>query len=141
LLNDMLAVERKLERLNDEAKKGSIKDKSLHAQELVVFTKLQQALAAEKPLRDVELNPAEEKLLASFGLLTRKPILVVFNTGEEKLDPKLLAAHPGAVALQGKLEMEIAQLSPEEAAEFLKEYGIEEPSLNRMIKLSYDLLG
>jgi len=141
LLNDMLAVERKLERLNDEAKKGSIKDKSLHSQELVVFTKLQEALAAEKPLRDLELNPAEEKLLASFGLLTRKPILVVFNTGEEKLDSKLLAAHPGAVALQGKLEMEIAQLSPEEAAEFLKEYGIEEPSLNRMIKLSYDLLG
>src|SRR6185436_3571349 len=116
LLNDMLAVERKLERLNDEAKKGSIKDKSLHAQELVVFTKLQEALAAEKPLRALELNPAEEKLLASFGLLTRKPILVVFNTGEAKLDPKLLAAHPGAVALQGKLEMEIAQLSPEEAA-------------------------
>jgi len=141
LLNDMLAVERKLERLNDEAKKGSIKDKSLHTQELVVFTKLQEALAAEKPLRDLELNPAEEKLLASFGLLTRKPILVVFNTGEEKLDSKLLAAHSGAVALQGKLEMEIAQLSPEEAAEFLKEYGIEEPSLNRMIKLSYDLLG
>jgi ribosome-binding ATPase len=141
LLNDMLAVERKLERLNDEAKKGSIKDKSLHAQELAIFTKLQQQLAAEKPLRDLELTPVEEKLLASFGLLTRKPILVVFNTGEEKLDPKLIAAHPSAVALQGKLEMEIAQLPPEEAADFLKEYGIEEPSLNRMIKLSYDLLG
>jgi ribosome-binding ATPase YchF (GTP1/OBG family) len=45
------------------------------------------------------------------------------------------------VALQGKLEMEIAQLAPEEAEMFLQEYGIAEPSLNRMIKLSYDLLG
>ena len=45
------------------------------------------------------------------------------------------------VALQGKLEMEIAQLAPEEAELFLAEYGIEEPSLNRMIRFSYDLLG
>jgi ribosome-binding ATPase YchF (GTP1/OBG family) len=45
------------------------------------------------------------------------------------------------VELQGKLEMEIAQLAPEEAEMFLQEYGITEPSLNRMIKLSYDLLG
>jgi len=42
--------------------------------------------------------------------------------------------------LQGKLEMEIAQLSPEDAVVFMQEYGIEEPSLNRMIRLSYDLL-
>ena len=45
------------------------------------------------------------------------------------------------VSLQAKLEMDIAQLPPEEMAEFLKEYNIEEPSLNRMIRLSYDLLG
>jgi ribosome-binding ATPase YchF (GTP1/OBG family) len=45
------------------------------------------------------------------------------------------------VALQGKLEADIAQLSPEEAQMFLAEYKIEEPSLNRMIRLSYDLLG
>jgi ribosome-binding ATPase YchF (GTP1/OBG family) len=44
------------------------------------------------------------------------------------------------VALQGKLEMEIAQLPAEDAAMFMEEYGIEEPSLNRMIRLSYDLL-
>ena len=49
--------------------------------------------------------------------------------------------HSQVVALQGELEMEIAQLPPEEAAVFLEEYGIEEPSLNRMIRLSYDLLG
>ena len=52
-----------------------------------------------------------------------------------------LPASTPAVALQGKLEMELAQLAPEEAADFLKEYGIDEPSLHRMIKLSYELLG
>jgi len=139
LLNDMLAVERKLERLNDESKKGIVKDKGLHTQELALFTRLQEALAAGKPVRDVELPPIEEKLLSSYQLLTRKPMLVVFNVGEEP--PGALPPTPHSVSLQGKLEMEIAQLPPDEAAEFLREYGIEEPSLNRMIKLSYDLLG
>ena len=156
LLNDMLAVERKLERLNEETKKGIVKDKGLHMQEAALFAKLQEALAADKPLRDVELSAVEEKQLSSYQLLTRKPILIVFNTGDEGADlsalpsvagqvPARLPAYPHArsavVPLQGKLEMEIAQLPPDEAAEFLKEYGIAEPSLNRMIKLSYDLLG
>ncbi len=145
LLNDMLAVERKLERLAEDAHKGIVKDKGLYAQELALFNQLKTALEAGQPLRDLELAPADEKLLASFQLLTRKPILVVFNTGDEQPNPDSLPAyaHPrsGRVALQGKLEMEIAQLAPDEAAMFLQEYGIAEPSLNRMIRLSYDLLG
>ena len=144
MLNDMLAVERKLEHLNEEAKKGVIKDKGLYTQELAVFAKLQAALTAEKPLRDVDLSPVEEKLLSSFGLLTRKPMLVVVNLGDDQAEPALPDyphARSAVVALRGKLEMDIAQLAPEEAVEFLKEYGIEEPSLHRMIRLSYDLLG
>jgi GTP-binding protein YchF len=145
LLNDLLAVERKLERLDEEAKKGIIKDKGLHAQEQALFATLKQALEADKPLRDLELSPADEKLLASYQLLTRKPMLVVFNAGDEAADPARLPsynhARAGSVVLQGKLEMEIAQLPPDEAAMFLQEYGITEPGLNRMIRLSYDLLG
>jgi GTP-binding protein YchF len=139
LLNDMVAVERKLEKLNEETRKGIIKDKGLHAQELAAFTRLQAALAAGRPLRQVELAAHDEKLLSSFGLLTRKAMLVVFNTGEGQAEP--LPDVKPSVGLQGKLEMELAQLPPQEAAEFLNEYGIDEPSLNRMIKLSYDLLG
>jgi GTP-binding protein YchF len=145
LLNDMLAVERKLERLNEDARKGIVKDKGLHAQELALFARLQEALADGQPLRDLELPVADERLLSSYQLLTRKPMLVVFNVGDEPAEPGALPAyehaHSGVVALQGKLEMEIAQLAPEEAEMFLQEYGIAEPSLNRMIKLSYDLLG
>lgn len=139
LLNDMIAVERKVERLHEDARKGIVKDKGLHTQELALFTKLHEALGADKPLRDVELTPGEAKLIASYQLLTRKPMLVVFNTGEEA--PGALPSLSSSVVLQGKLEMEIAQLPPDEAQMFLQEYGIEEPSLNRMIKLSYDLLG
>ena len=139
LLNDLIAVERKLERLTEDARKGNVKDKGLHAQELAVFTKLHEVLAADRPLGDVELSLAEEKLIASYQLLTRRPMLVVFNIGEDQ--PPALPDAPHSVTLQGKLEMEIAQLPPDEAQVFLQEYGIEEPSLNRMIKLSYDLLG
>ena len=139
LLNDLIAVERKLERLNEDARKGNVKDKGLHAQELAVFTKLHEVLAADRPLRDGELSLVEEKLIASYQLLTRRPMLVVFNIGEDQ--PPALPDAPHSVTLQGKLEMEIAQLPPDEAQVFLQEYGIEEPSLNRMIKLSYDLLG
>jgi len=65
------------------------------------------------------------------------------NTAEGQSAPELTYIHKQSkvVSLQGKLEMDIAQLSAEEAEMFLKEYGIEEPSLSRMIKLSYDLLG
>jgi GTP-binding protein YchF len=145
LLNDMLAVERKLERLNEEQKKGIVKDKGLHSQELGLFQRLQAALAAEQPLRALELAAAEEKSLSSYQLLTRKPMLLVVNIGDDQPEPAWLPSdgqpRAGAVALRGKLEMEIAQLAAEEAAEFLQEYDIAEPSLKRMIRLSYDLLG
>ncbi len=142
LLNDLIAVERKLERLEEEWKK-SARDRKQIEQEQALFKKLHEALSEEIPLRDVELTPAEEKLLAGFGFLSRKPLLILFNLGEGQEAPQLDYPHKrSAVAsLMGKLEMEIAQLPPEDAEIFLAEYGIEEPGLNRVIRLSYELLG
>jgi len=138
LLNDLIAVERKLEKLVEERKKGGT-DKADNERQTVLFQKLHNALSENTPLRKVEVSAEEDKILASFGLLTRKPILTAFNLGEGQSAPAMELDHP-SVALQGKLEMEIAQLAPEDAAVFMQEYGIEEPSLNRMIRLSYDLL-
>jgi GTP-binding protein YchF len=143
LLNDMVAVERKLERLAGEARGGKVKDKAQAAQDEALFTRLRDLLAAETPLRDVELTPAEDLLLRGYGLLTLKPVIVVLNAGDEAPEARLEYPHRRAavVALQGRLEMEIAQLSPEDAAAFLAEYSIAEPGLSRMIRLSYELLG
>jgi hypothetical protein len=144
LLNDLIAVERKQERLNDEARKGVVKDKGLHAQEQALFAKLHAALSADKALRNLDLSPQEEKLISSYQLLTRKPVLIVVNTGDDAPEaalPEYPQARSKVAALRGKLEMEIAQLPPDEAAEFLKEYDIAEPGLNRVLRLSYDLLG
>ena len=140
LLNDLIAVERKLEKLIDERKKGGT-DKTLNARQTELFEKLNKTLSDGKPLRSMEFTNDEQKELASFGLLTRKPILTVFNMGEGQPAPDAQGRldHP-SVALMGKLEMEIAQLSPEDAAVFMEEYGIKELSLSRMINLSYDLL-
>jgi ribosome-binding ATPase len=142
LLNDLVAVERKLEKLIEERKKGGT-DKTINARQTELFEKLHKTLSEDKPLRMMEFTHEEQKELSSFGLLTRKPILTVFNMGEGQSAPDADAQkkldHP-CVALMGKLEMEIAQLSPEDAAVFMEEYGIKELSLNRMINLSYDLL-
>ena len=143
VLNDLIAVERKLERLAEERKKGGGRDRSAIEREIALFERLHQALSQEIPLRDVDIEADEEKLLSGFGFLSRKPVLVVLNLSEGQTAPALEYPHRHSqvVALQAKLEMEIAQLPPEDAALFMAEYGISEPSLNRMIRLSYDLLG
>ncbi len=138
LLNDLIAVERKLERLTEERKKGGT-DKAENERQTALFQKLNAALSENTPLRKVEIPVEEGKILASFGLLSLKPLLTVFNLSEGQAMPAVDLDHE-AIALQGKLEMEIAQLPPEDAAVFMQEYGIEELSLNRMIRLSYDLL-
>lgn len=138
LLNDLVAVERKLEKLTEERKKGGT-DKVINARQTELFEKLLKTLSDDKPLRTMEFTHEEQKELASFGLLTRKPILTVFNMGEGQAAPEAKLDH-SSVALMGKLEMEIAQLGAEDAAVFMEEYGIKELSLNRMINLSYDLL-
>lgn len=143
LLNDLIAVERKLERLGDERRKGGGRDKAVIERELALFEKLHDALGQEKPLREVEFSAEEQKSLSGFGFLTRKPVLLVLNLSDEQTPPDVAYphAHTAVMPLQGRLEMELAQLSPEDAEVFMEEYGIQELSLYKVIRLSYDLLG
>ncbi len=142
LLNDLITVERKLERLSQDRGKGG-RDKAEMERELLLFTRLQEHLSNEQPLRSMPLSEAEEKYLSGYQFLSLKPLLLVLNLGEGQGEPNVSAAAAGlpVVPLQGKLEMELAQLPLEEVGLFLEEYGIKEPSLNRMIRESYDLLG
>ena len=143
LLNDLVFVERKMERLADERRKGGGRDRLTVDREIALFERLQAALSEEIPLRDLELTAEEERSLSGFGFLTLKPVLVVFNLEEGQQAPELDYPHQNStvVSLQGKLEMDIAQLEAEDAEMFMAEYNITEPSLNRMIRLSYELLG
>jgi GTP-binding protein YchF len=143
LLNDMIAVERKLERLVEEHKKGGGRERSVIERETALFERFRDALSRETPLREVELTAEEEKTLAGFGFLTRKPMLVLLNLHEGQELPSVEYSHPHCdlVALQGKLEMEIAQLDQGDAEVFMEEYGITELGLRRVIRVSYELLG
>ncbi len=112
ILNDLIAVERKLERLAEERKKGAGRDKATIEREIVLFERMHEALNQEIPLRDMEISAEEERALSGFGFLTRKPILIVLNLSEGQAAPSIDYPHQHSqvVALQGKLEMDIAQL-------------------------------
>lgn len=148
LLSDLIIVERRIERLDAQLKKGGDKlAKAANEAELELMKRLHAQLEAGAMLRDLELDPAEVKSLRNFGLLTLKPLLIVLNVGDSSAEPALgqfadyQHRHTLVAAMHGQIEAELAQMPPEEAAEFLGEYGIHEPGMNRVLRLSYHLLG
>ena len=79
----------------------------------------------------------EEKIISGYGFLSLKDLLIVLNLGEGQDTPEInYPCQVCVVSLQGQLEMEIAQLPPDDAELFMSEYDINEPSLNRMIRSS-----
>ncbi len=143
ILNDLIFIERKLERLTDERRKGAGRDKATIDRDIHLFERMQTALNEEIPLRDMEMSSDETNSLSGFGFLSLKPVMLLLNLAEGKAPPPIDYPHQHSlvVDLQGKLEMDMAKLPAEDAEMFMQEYGITELGLNRMIKYSYDLLG
>ena len=143
LLNDQIMVERKLEKLGEEQKRFMGRDKAVVEREAILFDKLQQALAASIPLRNLEISEEDEKIMAGFGFLSRKPILILLNLSDGQKAPVVDYPHKRSrvIELQGRLEMDLAQLPPDDAEVFMQEYEIKELGLSRLITASYDLLG
>jgi GTP-binding protein YchF len=143
LLNDLIAIERRLEKLNEERKKGGGREKVVVERELALFERFHKTLSNDQLLRELEVSAEEEKFISSFGFLTRKPLLVILNLAEGQPIPQIDYQRLGVamIPIQGKLEMDIAQLSPEDAEIFMDEYGIQELALGRVIHQSYELLG
>lgn len=145
LLLDLLSVEARLEKIANEIRvKGKKAEKCL-VDERPLFERLKAHLEAEQPLRSLRLSVAEHKRIRGFGFLTLKPVLVVINAGDEAVDPRRLIQLPypraSLVSIRGALEAEIAQLDEPDAALFMNEYGIGEPSRSKVIRLSYELMG
>ena len=100
-------------------------------------------------VRDQGLSRDEARMAESYQFLSNKPLLIVLNIGEDQL-PQAPAMEEEAkkrypqfnvAAICGKLEMELAQLSDAEAAEFRSAMGVSEGAMQRIIRLSYELLG
>lgn len=145
LLADMLVVEKRIERLIEDQKKGKGINKQAVEQENELLQRFKGQLDQEQPLRDLDVSEEEMKLVRGYGLMSLKPILIIFNVGEQMRDPATILPdykhqYTALVSLQGRIEAEIAQLEGDDARMFLEEYGISEPSANRVIRTSYDLM-
>lgn len=147
VLIDLGIVERRIERIEEGLKKGATKDKAAAQAELALFHELNETLSAGRPLRSLDLTDEQDKSLRGYGFLTIKPKIVLFNTGDDAAELDIPYDQPGTAAatIRGRLEMELAQLSAtgddESLALFMDEYGVEELSLDRVIRLTYDLMG
>jgi GTP-binding protein YchF len=148
LFNDLVIVENRIEKLTNGLQRGLFKDNKAAVQaELLLFERLLQALSDETPLRDLDLDDEQLKLLRGFGLLTLKPVLVVVNAGEDQNEIVVDYDHDMAIVttMRGKLEMELTQFGAagdvDSLAMFMEEYEVAELGLDKAIRLSYDLMG
>ncbi|MDX2200300.1 MAG: DUF933 domain-containing protein [Phycisphaerae bacterium] len=140
---DLLACTNRVEKLEAAVKKPT-KDQEKQKKELELLKRCQEALEAGKPLRDVIQPGEEEKLVRSFGFLTQKPLVVAFNVGEAdaaKPPPFIDPAAAATVTLCATLELDLAQLAPEERGPFLAEYGLKEIAGQRLVRAAFDALG
>jgi len=140
LLHDLLVVEKRLERLVEERQKGG-RDRAQIEREQALFERFNQTLAQDQPLRALHLTQEERKAIGGFGLLSTKPVLILVNLAEGQPMPGIeFEDDLSMLGFRGELEMEIAQLPQDEAAEFLREYGLEEPGRQRVIRSTYEVL-
>ncbi|MBA3541873.1 MAG: redox-regulated ATPase YchF [Deltaproteobacteria bacterium] len=148
ILADADTVEKRLKRAQSAAKSGTNKEAKL---ELGLAEKLAAHLNAGKPARTLAYTDDEKKLLATFSLMTAKPVLYCCNVGEgdlpkgnawsELVRERARSEGNGVVVLCGKVEAELAEVSEEDRAELLGSYGLEEPALASLARECYRLLG
>jgi len=139
ILTDMVQIENRIARLKKE--KDSTREREL-------LERLKTALEEERPLRDLEIVNEEQGLIAGFRFLSLKPLLLLLNVGEGAAgseppdDVVALAAarNLSLIAMSGRAEMDIAQLTEDEQREFLQDLGITEPARDRFIRAAYQLL-
>lgn len=144
LLVDLVTIEKRLDRLAEELKKGAKVDKRANAAETELLERLKAHLEDENPLRDLDITAEERKMISGYGLLTLKPMVVVVNMGETLRPANDLVQYNHdksiVLGLQGQIEAEIAQLEGEDREMFLAEYNIEKPGSARVINESYKLM-
>ncbi|MGZ5428541.1 MAG: DUF933 domain-containing protein [Thermoanaerobaculia bacterium] len=150
LLSDLAVVTNRLERVAKDIAKKKTPELEL---EKALLDRFRAALDRGEALRGFETTPDEEKLVRGFGLLTRKPMLVILNAGESdaadlagavaraKLDRWKGQPHVAFSAVSAPIEQEIAAMSPEDQAEFLKGLGLPDRALDRLLHAAYRLLG
>ncbi|MDK2992557.1 MAG: ribosome-binding ATPase [Clostridiales bacterium] len=149
ILADIEVLERRMERTHKAARGG---DKQAQW-ELDILDRIKHVLDEGQPAKMCQLDSAEQEFVRQFQLLTYKPVLYVANIDEDSITQpesnpyvkKVMdyAKNEGSevIPLCAKLEEEIVQLDNEEKKLFMREMGLEQSGLERLIKASYELLG
>jgi hypothetical protein len=153
ILADLSVVERRLERLDKDLKKGKTPELD---KERDLILRCKTALENGQPLRSLGLAGDDLRRLRGFQLLSAKPLLLVINLDEADVSAAarvedaaartgltgfLSRAATAAVPVCAKIELEIAALDAADAQVFLADLGLHESGLARVIRASYDLLG
>ena len=151
VFSDLTIIERRLKRLEDSLKGAKSSERDLLLKEQALLQKIRTELEKDIPIWRQSVTDEEIKSLANYQFLTAKPMLIIINVGEKQLaqasslETEIRSTYSHSqfevVALCSKLEMELAQLNDDEAAEFRNALGLTEPAVDRIIRLSYQLLG
>ena len=139
-LSDLVIIEKRLERITKENKKGP---------ELEALTRCRDHIESGKSLRTLDLDDRSRHEIQGFGFLSLKPMLLVGNYGEESIgkdDPSGLEAYAAEhgqtlVALAGAMELEVADLADDERQAFREDLGLGEESRTKFLQSAYGMLG
>jgi ribosome-binding ATPase YchF (GTP1/OBG family) len=147
---DLAVIERRVERLTAEMRSMAAGARAAHEREMALMQRMKEALENEQPLRSLGLTPDEKASLGGFNFLTLKPLLIVLNVSEgedlAKIEAearsKYASQETGVIAVPVKGEADVAELPPDEAAEFRRELGLPETSAaERLLQEAVSLLG
>ena len=150
---DLETVQKRIEKSEKESKSPTLEGKKATA-DLIILAKFKQWLDSGKIISAMELNEDERQLAKELNVLTAKKFIYVINVSEEQLisgpgrpswqpDEKLKTVIGDAeyIVMNNKLELTLSEVTPEEKAEYLKEFNLPESGLDALIKTSYKTLG
>ncbi len=144
LLSDLIITENRLERIELSYKRGQ-KTNELQLEEKTL-RKIAEQLNDNQSIRGIQLSDYEEKFIRGFQFLTKKPIMIVLNSGEknfgrnEDLLTEIKKKYE-SIEFTGNFEMELSRLDDDEAKMFMEDMGIDESARNRLTKFAYDIVG
>ncbi len=148
---DTAIVARRLERIEDSLKGARATEREGLLAEANLLRRLHAALENGDAIRSVDMTPDEERMISGFTFLTTKPLIIVLNISEDDLarsddlSAGWNARHggptTGCIALSARLEEELSQLEPEEAAAFREEMGAPADAIGEMSRLAQSVAG
>jgi hypothetical protein len=139
LFSDLEQVTNRIEKIEAAVKKPTPR-RDENERELALMQRLRETLEAERPIAEAVKSEAEDKLVRSFAFLSLKPALAVLNSGEDAMGESVpaLPARLSGMRLSAKIEEEIAELEPEERAEFLADLGVAASARDVLVRACYE---